>query len=379
MTTRFGSGLAAAAAVIVVASVDACLFLPAIDDDGYVACVASDDCGPGRSCAIDVGLCAPPPWNDTAFTERRLLVVNNPSSQALAAGTAIPVQIGGDGALLSLDDVAADARVTDFDDDGQDWRVVGVFRDLFDDRFTIWVPLARALDAGASDALAYLEQGTADGGVTVLEDPAATFSLFDELDAFPDDEDGGETYLINAPGAASPVVRSSEVSIGEGVTVIWRRGFVPPVDITFRARVNGTTCDEVFVGLTGADNVGFNPPSAGFFVSADLLTIAEVAPLSTSNPTGLSPPRTFSEQPNATHRFRVQVDGEVVRLLVDDVVFDERRDLRPAFDAEAELFPTIQVGGACSVDVDTVWVTPLPSAAPPTLSAESPVQLNVTF
>ena len=69
----------------------------------------------------------------------------------------------------------------------------------------------------------------------------------------------------------------------------------------------------------------------------------------------------------------------MVRTLIDDVVFDERRDLRPAFDPEAELFPTIQVGGSCSVDVDAVWVSPLPSATPPTLTADLPVQLNVTF
>jgi hypothetical protein len=365
--------------VVCLVAPSGCLFLPAIDDDGYVPCSAGDDCGPGRSCAEDVGLCAPPPWNDTTFTERRLLVVQNPSEQAMPAGTAIPVPVGGDGALLSLDDVEADARVTDFDDDSGDWRVVGVYRDLFADRFTIWVPLPRELAAGKSDALAYLEQGTADGGVTVLEDPTATFLLFDDLDAFPDDEDGGDAYLINAPGAASPVVRDGEVSIGENVTVIWRQGFRPPVDVTFRARFNGLTCDEVFVGLTGDDAVGFNPPSAGFFVSADLLTVAEVAPLSTSNPTGLSPPRTFSDQPNATHRFRIQVDGEVIRTLVDDVVFDERRDLRPAFDPEAELFPTIQVGGECSVDIDALWVTPLPATAPPVVTAELPVQLNVTF
>ena len=358
-----------------------CFFLPAIEDDGYLACEGDADCGPGRACAIDVGLCAPPPWNDTGFTARRLIVVENDGAVLLPAGTAVPVQIGGEGAPLSLDEVAADARFTDFDAADGSWRVVGVFRDLFADRFTVWVPLARDVAPGARDALAWLEQGTTAGTPTVLEDPTRTFALFDALDDFPADAAAAATdarYLVVAPGAF-PAAADGELNVPDNVTVIWRGGFVPPVDVTFRARVNGLNCDEVYIGLTGAERVGFNPPSAGFFMRQDLLTVGEVAPTAESNPTPLSDPTIFSEQPNALHRFRVQADGASVRFLVDDVVFDERADLRPAFAADAPLFPMVQMGGSCSIDVDAVWVTPLSSAPSPRVSVEAPVQLNITL
>jgi hypothetical protein len=364
--------------------VSGCLFLPAIEDDGYLACTSDGDCGVGRTCALEVGLCAPPPWNDTAFTARQMVVVENPGAVALPAGTAVPVQIGGEGAPLSLDDVGADARFTDFDAAADTWRVVGVSRDLFADRFTVWIPLAREVPAGRRDVLAWLEQGTAAGTPTVLEDPANTFALFDDLDDFPADAaaagaDDSRYRVFAQGGVPFPGVDGGELTVGDNVTVIWRGGFVPPVDVTFRARVNGLTCDEVYLGLTGAEQVGFNPPSAGFFMQRDLLTVGEVAPTSTSTPTPLSDPTIFSEQPNALHRFRVQADGASVRFLVDDVLFDERTDLRPAFAADARLFPMVQMGGACSVDIDAVWVTPLPSAPSPTVSVEAPVLLNITF
>lgn len=356
-----------------------CLFLPAIDDDGYAACERDADCAVGRACIPEVKLCAPPPWNDTAFTGRQLLVVDNTAGEApLPAGAAVPITVGGEGAVLALQDVAADARFTDFDFGAGTWRTVGVYRDLFADRFTVWAPLPRAVPAGGRGVLVWLEQGTATQAPTVLEDPATAFALFDDLDTFVADRDAGERYLVVAP-PAQPVVGESQITVGDNTTVIWRQGLVPPIDVTFRARVNGTTCGEVFIGLVGDDDVGFNPPSAGFFVSADLATVGEVAPTATSNPTGLSSPRVFSEQATVLHRFRVQADGATVRFFVDDVVFDERTDLRPPFDPEAPLFPTVQVGGACSVDLEAVWVTPLPSATSPTVSAEAPVLLNITF
>jgi hypothetical protein len=361
-----------------------CFFLPAIEDDGYLACTGDADCAPGRACALAVGLCAPPPWNDTAFTERQLLIVENGGVAALSAGTAVPVRIGGEGAVLALDDVAADARFTDFDAADNSWRVVGVYRDLFADRFTVWVPLAREVPAGRRDVLAWLEQGTEAGTPTVVEAPTSTFALFDDLDDFPADAAaaGAEDsrYRVFAQGGVPfPAVDGGKLTVGDNVTVIWRGGFVPPVDVTFRARVNGLTCDEVYLGLTGAEQVGFNPPSAGFFMRQDLLTVGEVAPTATSTPTALSEPTIFSEQPNALHRFRIQADGASVRFLVDDVLFDERTGLRPSFAPDARLFPMVQMGGACSVDIDTVWVTPLPSAPAPTVSAEPPVRLNITF
>jgi hypothetical protein len=366
------------AILAVSATTSSCLFIPAIDDDGYVACTTDNECGPGRACATDVGLCAPPVWNDTTFTERRLVVVENVNDAELPAGTAIPIRVGGDDATLSLDDVKPDARFTSFDEATGKWRVVGVYRDLFEDRFTVWAPLPQAIGAGGRDALVWIEQGTADGTPTVLEEPANTFVLFDDLDDFPTDEVSTDTYFISAPGAATPIVGEGQVTLGDNVTVIWRQELTLPLELTFRARMNQLNCEEVFVGLTGNDAVGFNPPSAGFFIGPDLGTIAEVAPTAESNPTRLSEPRIFSEVPTALHRFTIQADGATVRLLVDDVVFDERTDLRPAFDPAVPLFATISMGGACSIDVDAMWVTPLP-AARPLLSVEEPVALNITF
>ena len=365
-----------AVALLTLASTSACLFLPAIEEDGYVSCVSDDDCAIGRSCAVDVGLCAPPPWNDTAFAQRRAVIVTNPSTIALPIGTAVPVEIGGDNAVLALAEVGVDARYTHFNDGA--WRNVPVSIDRFADRFTVWVPLSRSIAAGAQDVLMYIEQKTEEGTPTVVEDGASTFSFFDELDDFPTDDAGGDRYVINAPGAATPVVGESLINIPDNVGVIWRNGFVPPISLTFKARVIGLNCEEVFVGVTGADRIGFNPPSAGFFIDDDLQAYAEVAPTSTSNPTPLSAAKAFSETPNALHRFTIDVDGEVVRLSIDGVVFDERSDLRPAFAADAELFPTVQVGGACSIDVEAVWITPLPATAP-TVRAEPQVDLNITY
>jgi hypothetical protein len=39
----------------------------------------------------------------------------------------------------------------------------------------------------------------------------------------------------------------------------------------------------------------------------------------------------------------------------------------------------VQMGGDCSVDIDAVWVTALPSAPAPTVSVEASVPLNITF
>jgi len=364
------------APVVALATSSSCLFLPAIEDDGYVSCARDEDCAVGRSCAVDVGLCAPPPWNDTAFQQRRAIIVTNTADVALPIGTAVPVQIGGPGGVMSLEEVGVDARYTDFVDGA--WRDVPVSVDRFDDRFTVWVPLTRSIAAGADDVLVYLEQKTVDGTPTVVENGEQTFALFDELDDFPADGEGGERYRINAPDPEALSAGDSLVSVGDNVTVLWRQGFAPPISLTFKARVVGLNCEEVFIGVTGADRLGFNPPSAGFFIDDDLQAYAEVAPTATSNPTPLSEPRAFSESPTALHRFTIDVDAAVVRLSVDGVVFDERSDLRPAFEEDAELFPTVQVGGACAIEVEAMWITPLPAKAP-TVRVEPLVDLNLTY
>ena len=370
-----------------------CLFLPAIDDDGYVVCASDDDCAAGRQCIADFGRCAPPPWHDESFETRRTLIVTNNSDVELSAGAAIPVPFGGVDDVLPLDQIGPDARFAQFgapqgealNADNGSWDVVGVYRDLAqgsgidDDTFVVWIPLLRALPAGGTDALAFLEQGTEAGTPTVVEDPLSAFALFDDIDAFNVEGDQlvGAGVFVEAAGATAPVLGDSLVTIGDNVKVVWRGGLVPPLSVTFRARINGLTCREVFFGLTSSASASFDPPSAGFFVDDDLLTVGEVAPGAGDVPTALSPPSIISEQPNALHRYTVIVDDDAVSFLVDDVLFDERSGLRPGFDA-TPLLPTVEVGGDCSVDVDAMWVSPLPTATP-TVVAEAELRFNPTF
>jgi hypothetical protein len=364
----------AVAASVTVVGAPGCLFLPAIADEGYVACTDDEDCAPGFSCAANVNLCAPPPWHDEEFRERRLLVVSNAADEELPAGTAVPVRIGGANAVLALDDVEADARFADFDPAAGEWKVVGVYRDLFADRFDVWLPLQRPVPAGGRAALAWLEHKTEAGGVRVLEDPATTFALFDDCADFP--VDGDDQRFVDAPGAAALVAADDTIDVVDNVKVVWRTELQPPFSVTFRARVNGLTCDEVFLGVASSANAAFTPPSAGFFVDEDLATVGEVL-LPDGAARTLSTPRIFADVPGDEHRFTVVVDGAAVRFLVDDVVFDEADDIDPAFGDEP-LFATVQVGGTCSVTVDAVWATSLPFVAP-TVRAAAPVLLNITY
>jgi hypothetical protein len=66
-----------------------------------------------------------------------------------------------------------------------------------------------------------------------------------------------------------------------------------------------------------------------------------------------------------------------VRLSVDDTVFEEIDRIDPPFSA-TPLMPTVQVGGACSVTVDAVWVTPLPHDRPGVTAADA-VLRNITY
>jgi hypothetical protein len=363
------------------AGLGGCFFSPAIDDDGYVACASDDDCGPGFSCVDGFGRCAPPPWNDEEFEHRRLLVVDNPSDFTLPAGAAIPVALGGDDDVLALDDVGPDARFTAFDADSGDWSVVGVYRDiaqgqgLDDDTFVVWIPLQRDLAPGAKDALAFVEQGTAAGTPTVLEDPARVFALFDDLDAFA--VDGDANVFVDAPGAAAPVAGDGEVNVGDNTKVVWRNGLAPPLSVTFRARINGVNCEEVFIGLTANDGPSFDPPMAGFFVDEDLLTTAQFVPVADAGAfVTANTPTLIDEVATALHRYTVVVSGTDVAWYVDDRLFAEGAT-NTAFEP-TRLLPTIEVDGDCSIDVDAVWLSPLPTTTP-VVRAGDDVLFNPTF
>ena len=362
---------------IVLTASSSCLFLPAIEDDGYTSCTSNVDCAVGRACALDVGLCAPPPWNDPTFRQRRAVIVTNPADVEIAAGTAIPVNVGGDNATFALEDIGFDARYVDFD--GTAWNEVPVYLDRFADRFTIWAALSRPLPAGGSDVLFYVEQNTEAGTPTVVEAPTATFTLFDELDDFPTDKIGGDRYVISAPEPATIRVAESLIGVTDNTSVTWRQALTPPLSVTFKARVVGLNCSQVSIGLGGKDDGrGLAGPLAVFFIKDHLQTTAQVAAVDTGRFEELSAPRIFSEQPNAVHRFTIDLDDRTVRFLIDDVVFDERDDLRPAFAPDAKMFPLVEVDGACSVEVEALWATTLPTTRP-TLRLEAPVVLNITF
>jgi hypothetical protein len=331
--------------------ISACIFAPNIEGDGYTACADDGDCPAGRTCLSSY--CAPPPWNDTSFAERRLIVVDNPAPVALRAGSAVPVRIGGDGAALPLTDIKADFRITQYDGA---FVVTPTFIDRFAERFVLWVPLMADVPVGASAALGYIEQGTAAGSNTLVEEPARVFTLFDDIDR---QFDAARVFV---QGGVVVDAASSTANVPDGAKLIWTQGLNPPFDLTFRARIEGATCTNVYLGVTASNNVTFATPSVGFFVQQNLATVADVWTLTDSQrPLPAAAPTPID---NTLSRFRIVVDARGFRLSVNDVVVDEQRDLRPELDASVPLFATIDVDGACSITLDALWVTPLPPESP---------------
>ena len=344
--------------VLVALASSSCLFAPDIAGAGYVACKSDDDCDPGRTCASDANVCAPPPWDDQQYEARRLLTITNNDTALLKKGTAVPVVVGGDHGVLTLDDVKADFRVTDFSPATQKWSVLSVFIDPQSDRFTTWIATQRDIEPGRSDALAFIESETTAGVVTVHEDPRATFAFFEDF-AQPLDDSAWRVR-------GSPTQADGKINVGQQQSIVLKQPFTPPVTATALVRVNGVTCDKVFVGFIGDDRSLFAVgPSAGVFVDQDLASTAQIAPDAASVPTAVGAPFTST---TGFARASVAVDGGGVQIGVDDNVAYLESDLRPPF-ANAPLYLAILVGGACSVDVDAVWVTPLPQPAPTVTAA----------
>jgi hypothetical protein len=330
----------------------ACIFAPNLEDAGYTSCAADAECAPGRLCESQ--LCVPPSWNDTAFEERRLLVVNNPAPVQIAAGSAVPVRIGGEAGVLQLTDVSPDLRITQHDRSG--FRIVPTYVDRFEDRFVLWVPVPVAVPAGGSAALGYIEQRTAAGGITLLEQPAQVFTLFDDIDRQFD------VARVFSQGDVVVDVASSTANVPDGGKLIWRQALRAPFDITFRARIEGATCSNVYLGVTASDNTTFATPALGFFVQENLRTSADVwVTADAQTPLATAAPVTAT---NRMSRFRIVFDERSFRMTIDDVVVDEQTDLRPNIDASVPLFATIDVDGACSITLDALWVTTLPVVSP---------------
>lgn len=346
-------------------STSGCLFLPNLAEHGYVSCESDAACPPGRYC--DEAVCAPPPWHDTAFGTRRALIVENRAASPIPAGAAVPLLIGDDTTALPLLELGADFRFADYDRANAQWRDVAVHLDRESDRFTAWIPVAREIAAGASDVLAFVESNAEDGLPHVAEDPHAVFANFDGFDA-------PLAGWFESP-AGGPVVQEGMVNVADNQAILLQAPLVPPVLAVLVARVNGATCDEVFLGLIGDDRALFEvPPEAGVFVGNDLASVARVAPTPDSTPTDVGDGVSVG---NAMARTVIAVDGAAVSIVHDDAVAFADADLRPPFGADP-LYLAVQVGGACSVDVDAVWTTPLPQPLP-AITVQPPVNFNLAF
>ncbi len=348
-----------------------CVFCPDVAQYGYTPCDADVDCAAGRFC--DGGLCAPPPWNDASYGTRQLITVTNPSDVALPVGTAVAVRVGGDG-VLALSDVGADGRFTDYNRAQKSWRTVPVFRDVVSDRYTAWLGVARAVAPGATETLAWVE-GTSDANTASIIDDRSVFDVYDGFDG----EALLDSWRVTRSGGVGPRVANGVLNIADNQAVVLQQALLPPVALTFVLRVNGVTCDEVFVGLVGHDDSIFNDaPSAGLFVSTDLSAELQVAPTTGSLP---QPVGSGTRARNAFVRLTIAVDRTHAVLVVDDgdaPITVKEDALRPPFDAVTPMYVGLQVGGACSIDVDSVWSTAavLPMS---TVAAEPKVQLNLAY
>jgi hypothetical protein len=351
--------------VVIVGFASACLFAPQIEQYGYTACSSDDDCPAGRAC--DVDLCAPPPWFEDSYKERRLLVVENRSDLTLSAGTAVPVSFG----ARSLVDAypGIETRFMDWNKgriDGDDvttgWSDVAVYRDFEPDRLTAFIPTSRAIAPQGSDVLAWIYTERDDEANLLVEDANDVFTFHDfsfvnEVGALDDTR-----YITFGSGA--PLVENRKLTVGDNQQVTLRTPLSPPFSLTATMRIVGNLCDALFLGVVGNDTrPGNEPPYAGFFFGTNLLATADVAPTATSNPAPLSAPRA-TEQPGALHRYELVVGEGKVRFFIDGVLFDEGTDLRPPFSNEDDLFFTLDVDGNCAAELTGLWLTARPFDAP---------------
>jgi hypothetical protein len=355
---------------VVLSALPACWFAPDVARYGYDACADDAECAPGRTC--EEALCAPPPWHDADFGVRRLLVVENPSEATIPRGAAVPVPVGAEG-VLALDEVEIDARVAAFDEQESEpadaWSVTEVFRDIEgeDDRYRLWIPLARDLGPKRRAALGWLEMKTFEEEPTLVEDPASVFALYD---AFDDPTLPGWTIFDD--GAAF-VVEDGVATVGDNQRLTSIAALAPPVQATFVLRVNGLTCDEVFVGLVADPEASFPlPPMAGLFVDQDLNGALRVGPEETSTPQDFGDVRA----PTGVARLTVGVDHDRVSAALDGAAFADE-EVRPGF-GDDPLFVRVQVGGVCTVDVLAAWTTPSPLPGP-AVEADAPVTLQLAY
>jgi len=352
--------LGAASALVSMAS---CLWLPDIERHGYTPCDDDGDCAVGRTC--EIGLCAPPPWFAPEYKTRQHLVVKNTGDAPFGEGTAYGVRIG-EGGVVPTSALGPDGRILRYtpDDDGGSWSDAAIYRDIDFDHLYAWLPLPVGLSPGAEASLGWIYTAHETGDVLLEETPYSVFARFDdfspeglvlvELDPLDYLWTGGE-----------PVVQNGVVTLDHNQQLVSRQGLEPPFSLTVRGRINGLLCDSLFIGLVGAEQAGSPPPYAGFFFQAGLEVSADIAPTADSTPAFISPARAI-DVPTGLHRYEVRVEPGRVRFLIDGEVFDEKTEflVRDPFSADAELYPTIDVDGDCTFDLEGYWMTRGPFDTP---------------
>ena len=383
------------AALLLVASSAACLFVPKIEDTGYVACTTDDDCVPGRYCGFEI--CAPPDWAEPSYRRRQHLVVENPGETPLLKGTAIPVEVGAGGTipLANFDGLSRFATY----DATEGWVVQSGFYDRYADRFVAYLPLPEDLPAGARTSLAWIESDfSGDSSVDPEQSGQEDTSVFDAFFGFepeavvpdggPAPEDAGVADA-GPPPAPEPVVREFDgddtfrlfngpATIRDGVLTLRdnqqmsaRLELLPPFRVTFKGRFNNTTCSRVYFGLRGQTGNGYAAPSAEFSVGGDLDGVLEIAPGEGDSPTPASSPVALD---NRIRRYSIDVTQSAVRADIDGEPFAAADNLRPGFADDVPLYLVFDIdGNNCSFDLEELRVTHtgIPS---PVVTAEDPIE-----
>lgn len=352
--------------LVVVAALGApagCLWSPSIEGHGYNRCQGDAECAPGRSC--QVGVCAPPPWNDDRFTARQLFVVENKAEAPLPQGAAVPVRVG-EGGVIGSRELGVDGRFTYFDEGTQSWETLPVFRDIYDDHLFAWMPLRAEVPKGGKAALAWLETQTGAPDPNLLEDPSRVFAFFDDFDG-----DALDAERYDVFGTGTPALGQGRVNVADNQRLVVKEPLVPPFSVVFRGRVNGVTCNRIDLGLGGDDEASYPTPWAGFFLDPSAELVPEVAPTVDSVPRPVGDGVALG---TLEHRFRIDVGDGRVRFSIDDDYVAEP-ELRPPLEAEA-LYFRIAVSGECSFDLERLMITPLPIDAP-AVSAEARVEYEI--
>ncbi len=357
-----------------VALTSACLFAPQLEPYGYTTCESDADCPAGRDC--QVGLCAPPPWMDTAYNQRRPLIIANPSDEeTLTAGTAVPITVG-EGGLFPIEQYGADARFVSYDraadpdgERGAGWTDVPVFRVLGQTYLEQWMSTPVDVPPGADAVLAWLYRDHDEGQVGLVEDATR---VFERHEVFESADFGLDATTWRIDGTGDATTEAGKITLRDNTQLFGLARLAPPFAVTLTGTIVGGLCDALFIGVQGDDFVGSVPPYAGFFFREGLEVGLDVIPTADSQPAPLS--YEAIDTPTAKHRYTIEVNAGRVRLSVDETPFAERADLVPPM-ADDELVLTIDVDGAgCVFELEQVWVT-RPPFHTPTVSAGEAIDL----